>query len=355
MANSSHTLQIDILRWVKEFSIGNKIVTVRFAEAGEMKKIQLFIDSYWKSGHVLSTSDQVFSFQHCDLYRDRLNYVVSEDDEGSFNGILGFIDTLMYSDDDSVGNVIWYTTWKVLDNGPPLLGLKMKDFLNKQFSSRSFGTVGLNSKTKHIYDRLGYKTGVLDHYYILNPNIKDSRVGSSLLPSDVIPSSNMLIRLNSVSQIEELIYDSLYSSDHAYKNAAYFSRRYLEHPILDYSVLALVSRDGGLLNILVGREEMLNESAVFRIVDLWSSFNVSGLGKSLMDLIVGSDYEYVDLMAYMPSKDALLEEGFRKVEGNTIVPNYFHPFVKRNINVYYAVKSDSCGIFRGDCDQDRPS
>ena len=42
---------------------------------------------------------------------------------------------------------------------------------------------------------------------------------------------------------------------------------------------------------------------------------------------------------------------------NTIVPNFFQPFVQKNIKIEFSYKSkyDNFVIFRGDGDQDRPS
>ena len=48
--------------------------------------------------------------------------------------------------------------------------------------------------------------------------------------------------------------------------------------------------------------------------------------------------------------------GFVKKGLSDIVPNYFEPFLKQNINIDYAFKSKSpYVIFKGDSDQDRPN
>ena len=43
---------------------------------------------------------------------------------------------------------------------------------------------------------------------------------------------------------------------------------------------------------------------------------------------------------------------------NLVAPNYFEPFVKKNITLNFAIlkkKNTKFYLFRGDCDQDRPN
>ena len=58
-------------------------------------------------------------------------------------------------------------------------------------------------------------------------------------------------------------------------------------------------------------------------------------------------------------KKILKKAGFKqnKFTKNIIIPNYFEPFVKENINICTAVwpKKTQLLIFKGDGDQDRPS
>ena len=68
--------------------------------------------------------------------------------------------------------------------------------------------------------------------------------------------------------------------------------------------------------------------------------------------------EYIDIYE-VGIEDATLEEaGFieRKEEDSNIIPNYFEPFVQKNIEIYYMSNcKDKFRIFKGDGDQDRPS
>ena len=44
-------------------------------------------------------------------------------------------------------------------------------------------------------------------------------------------------------------------------------------------------------------------------------------------------------------------------DNKEIIPNYYEPFVKKNIELRFAIKSNDSVfsiLFKGDCDQDRP-
>ena len=80
----------------------------------------------------------------------------------------------------------------------------------------------------------------------------------------------------------------------------------------------------------------------------------------LQKLIVKINAEYVDFYEYGIKNSIMLKSGLTKnnFNNNIITPNYFEPFVKRNINLGWAIKSNNTKVthmFKGDCDQDRPS
>ena len=55
------------------------------------------------------------------------------------------------------------------------------------------------------------------------------------------------------------------------------------------------------------------------------------------------------------SKSGLHKNNFND---QIVVPNYFEPFVKQNINLRWAIKTSNSimtPMFKGDCDQDRPN
>ena len=59
------------------------------------------------------------------------------------------------------------------------------------------------------------------------------------------------------------------------------------------------------------------------------------------------------------SKKKIISSGFKikKITKKIIIPNYFKPFVQKNIKLRYAFypSSEKMIFFKGDCDQDRPN
>ena len=65
-------------------------------------------------------------------------------------------------------------------------------------------------------------------------------------------------------------------------------------------------------------------------------------------------------MQYGIKNSYFFDAGFKLLNynQNDIVPNYFEPFVKKNINLLFAYKTPQnkkIRIFKGDGDQDRPN
>ena len=80
----------------------------------------------------------------------------------------------------------------------------------------------------------------------------------------------------------------------------------------------------------------------------------------MQELLISEKSEYIDFYQYGISKNTFRNSGFIDVEKTKIiVPNYFEPFIKKNINLNFAYKSSiknrKIYFFKGDGDQDRPN
>lgn len=80
-----------------------------------------------------------------------------------------------------------------------------------------------------------------------------------------------------------------------------------------------------------------------------------------MNFFINKKIEYIDFYYYGIPNRYLLKTGFKikKNNSNIILPNYFEPFFRGNININYAIKEKSFKhnqfLFKGDCDQERPN
>ena len=75
---------------------------------------------------------------------------------------------------------------------------------------------------------------------------------------------------------------------------------------------------------------------------------------------ISANAEYADFYEYAIDSSIMLQTGLLKnnFDNKIIIPNHFQPFLKKNICLKWSVKSNNSSmtpIFKGDCDQDRPS
>ena len=83
-----------------------------------------------------------------------------------------------------------------------------------------------------------------------------------------------------------------------------------------------------------------------------------GSASGLKSLLIGRGAEYIDVIAHGLDSHFLISSGFKEVDGDVIIPNYFEPFVQSNVLTLYAhepIQKDTIRIFKADGDQDRAS
>ncbi|MEO8075733.1 MAG: hypothetical protein ABI818_05340, partial [Acidobacteriota bacterium] len=152
----------------------------------------------------------------------------------------------------------------------------------------------------------------------------------------------------------------LHVQRHPLKSSAYFYNRYLSHPFYDYLVFE-ARRGGTPVGLVAARVVQHEGSRALRIVDLMlEPADVAGLAGPFLDLIVGADCEYGDLLQTGLDDELLQAGGFSRVtpESGVIVPSYFEPFVQQNTEIIACVRDRAAAPFlicKGDGDQDRPN
>ena len=78
-------------------------------------------------------------------------------------------------------------------------------------------------------------------------------------------------------------------------------------------------------------------------------------------MAIRNNYEYIDFLCYgFNYNNELINAGFSLLDtrnNNTIIPNYFEPFDKKNVPLYTAYNKTSKNFrqCKADGDQDRPN
>ena len=342
----------------------NKLYQIAFLTLDELPSLMKFIHENWRERHILSTSKDLFDWQHKSELHREYDFVIAKGDDGEIVGALGFISSFRFSKIED--GLIWLAIWKVKDSfAASGLGLELRSFLLKNVAPTCIAAVGLNPKTILFYKAFGYKTGVLNHWYLLNPDISKRTIARAIdLPVahttrdgkfSLEPlSGEFLRRTMQVISVDGFL---------PLKNADYILNRYEDHPIYEYRVYGLMDNRAKFSNIIVTRVATAEgRGRVLRIVDvIGDPKGLVGIADPLMKLLRESGAEYADLMCSFEGDQILSAEGFVLVDfssDSTIIPNYFEPFEFKNVPVYYAFKNagsrEYC-LFRGDADQDRPN
>lgn len=326
---------------------------ISFCTNDDFEKLQNFIHEKWKHNHVLAIDKTLFDFQH--KSKDRLNFVISKNENNEITGILGFIPISKFDEELKKSNDLWLAIWKVDENkAEPGTGFSLLKWLEKQIKPQSIASIGINNEVKRIYNVLGYKTGILNQYFIANPTLNEFKISSF---KEKYPKLNSIISKSFLKEISIEDIDKISFNYKPLKSQEYIKNRYINHPTYKYFLLGAYNNDQ-LIAFFVIRKIYTNESSCLRIVDIQGDLSqLDSLYESIVLLLKESKSEYIDCLNFGLSKELFFKMGFSLRNNEDIIPNYFEPFEKNNIDVFFVYKSKFSDyiIFKGDSDQDRPN
>lgn len=340
-------------------------VDIHLCAAEEIDLVSRFLDRYWARDHVLSRDRALIGWQHG---RDdgRYNFLVARAAGGDeLLGVLGFIPTGRYDATLVHDETVWLALWKVHPTAAPTgLGLALLRALTTMFSSATVGVVGIGPKEHAaMYRALGFQVGELTQYYMLNGATEDFRL-ASVIRDHAAPILSGQCELSELSQSDladasnDLRGDANREAT-PLKTHEYFRSRYFGHPTYTYTVYRVEASTGA--GILATRIARHGDATALRIVDFLGPEALIGqLGGAAQSLLRSTGAEYADFWNAGISAAWFERAGFRALrpDEESIVPNYFEPFVQRNARIAYAIRPRSqrrLAIFRADGDQDRPN
>jgi len=310
----------------------------------DTEKLFSFLKENWNNNHIYIKDQKYFGYE----FSDNSNFVLAKND----NKIVA---TLGYFDYDNKGD-IWTVIWK--NSGKMDDGLKCLQFLLNA-SYKSVSSCGINKKTIPIYEFLGINTGRLKHFYILNQELEEyniAKISEKNIKKIETKDVEDLIEVESIDELLKLINYQELKKYNFYKSPEYFNKRYFKHPYYKYHIL-LKSKNAN--SILVYRIIKVNGGSCIRIMDfLGDEKEFNELTNYLVAKMLKEKHEYIDIYEVGIEDEILEDSGFieRIEEDSNIIPNYFEPFVQKNIEIYYMSNCNSkFRIFKGDGDQDRPS
>ncbi|MDR1965621.1 MAG: hypothetical protein LBQ36_02820 [Synergistaceae bacterium] len=330
----------------------------RLAGRSDIGEIMSFIGSEWKSDHILAIDRDFFCYQH--QVGERVNFLVAINKEtGRIDGLEGFI---QYSEELlDVAAVMWSVGRSVKT---PFLGVRIVSELKSQTKCRSYCGVGANPKTaKPLHEKLlKHHVGVMEHYYRLSDAVNSFKIAEinerTAPPAGLAPATHKLRKLDSFERAECGFDFGRHRGRMPFKDGWYVKRRYFEHPVYRYLVWGVEDPSGDAVSLLVAREAELGAARALRLVDYIGDVGSFGaIGADIGQLIKDGGYEYADIYCAGMDGELLKKAGFahKGPEDKNIIPNYFDPYVRQNIEIHYASTHEGSIFFKGDGDQDRPN
>lgn len=329
------------------------MLNIRRAVYEDIPNIMQFMDEHWKPGNILAKNQEFFEWQFVD--GDKLNMFIGIDDtSGKIYGMIGAIVYNRNQNPDISG-----CTWQVIKSGNPILGIELSEYMEKQLQPRYLCSLGLTEKAAKINRLLGCAITSMNHYYRLadREDYQIAKVENKVIPA-VEDTGYRLQQIFSVEDMKQIIPEEKLMSFLLSKDYAYIEKRYFKHPIYQYDKWKIIDKEGRSSSVMVTRDETVQDRKICKIIDYYGNFeDLSMITMALDEVMMERDYEYVDIYSYGVPTTLYEQGGFSCCDDNceNIIPNYFHPFVKRNITLKMIDPMiPGITMFRGDADQDRP-
>lgn len=330
---------------------------IRLAAKEDIAQIMTFIDTYWKKGHILAVNRSFFEYEFLEP-NGSVNFILAIDrQQDTLEGILGY---LKASHDEECMD-IWGSIWKVKEGNIPLLGLELSIRLEEMVRYKL--GIGANPKTTISIMKIlpNRKAGKMKHFYRLCKK-QDFHIAcieylpkSAAVNGSAAELSVEIQEINDFKAFDENYTELLNKDSIPYKDKNYIRRRFFEHPIYEYKVYG-ISTEGRSKAIIVFREETVDDRKALRIVDYVGEQSCFGCLGSFFDSMK-EQYEYIDFYCMGFEERYIYEAGFtlRKDDDANIIPNYFHPFEQRNVDIWVHYPVDGVLFCKADGDQDRPN
>ena len=114
---------------------------ITFAATRDTGDIMDFIDREWRKGHILAQDRAFFTWMYAPAGDGRVNFVISRNENGEIDGLLGFIPY------DREGKQISLALWKALKSAGGMVGMGMLAFLEKELQPQVIATRWVNPGT----------------------------------------------------------------------------------------------------------------------------------------------------------------------------------------------------------------
>ncbi|MFG5086320.1 hypothetical protein O8I31_00640 [Campylobacter lari] len=327
---------------------------IRICKEEEYDKLILFIKNYWNENHIFVKSKKLLDFQYLDKKNAVYNFIVAYNTKTQkFDAIRGFIPLKQYDVNLDNGDC-WGAIWKKIPGTMSGLGVLLDKFLITHYKVKTLAAINITQVNEYVQERLERKICELKHFYIKNLELNDFNIAVfSSLKQGVIKKNKSEYQLKQIDQNMLMEFDN-FKNQRPIKSIDYIINRFLKHPVYNYELYGFYDNDY-CKSVFVCRVLEANNSRCIRIVDWYGDF-IKNTYFLFQDLLIKKKSEYIDLLCYMSDYNDIINMGFNLKAQDDIIPEYFEPFVQKNISIKaYYTGCDNYVMFKADGDQDRPS
>ena len=348
---------------MKNIFFFDKKYIFRLAKFSEVKKIMSFLLNNWDNKHILANNKEYFSYQFKN--QKKLNIVICINRKNNqIHALHSFIEYSKKKIKKNIcGSIVCVDKKQFI---PPFLGMEIFKRMLSITKPKTYFGIGTNPKTliPLIKKYLGHHTGTMDHYYILNQNIKKNNFRIAKInelkfsKNDIKKDKNLKITEIFESKKVKLFIDlSFQFKNLPYKDFRYIKKRYFDHPFFNYRFFCLDKKDKQKKGILICRVVKRNSKSALRIIDFIGNIEILySINQLCQNILLKENHEYVDLMCVGIKANHLKKSGFihKSKNDKNIIPDYFQPFIKKNVLIWYEKNQKNLILFKGDADQDTP-
>ena len=327
----------------------------------KIKQLQYFLQKHWRKNHIFVRNKDFLIWQHKKGFF--LTYVIAKLCN-KIVGVQGYIPQSHYDSKLPKGE-IFLTISRSLEKIAPVIGLRIFRFIQKNLSEKFIGTLGgWTARVANYNKYLGFTTGFMDHYLVTSPYLEKYKIINfkKKLITPINKYNNCEFHEINEKFLRKKKFHNLFRHQYPKKSNIFIINRYLKHPIYKYNVF-LLKKYSKPLAIMVVRKIKIAKANVLRIVDFIGKQNeFSKIGNLIIYLFKKHKSEFIDIYSYGINVKYMEKVGFidRRKINNLIVPDYYEPFIRKNVNLMYGYmckykKKNNIRILKGDGDRDRPN
>ena len=335
-------------------------LNLKILKLNDLNKLRSFISKNWKKNHILSKNKKFLIWQH---YSNNNLNTAAATIKNKIIGLQMFIPQNHY-DAALSKKEISLTIFRCIKSTIPGLSVKIFKFNMSKIKPRFVGTTGFSHDMINFHKWQGFKIGLMKHHVAISPFKKKfliSKIPKNIKKIKLINQTNIykLIKLNNKNK-KFFKNSKIYKNQIPRKSLNFIYKRYVNHVSYKYLIYGL-SYKKEIISICVLRIIKKRNNSVIKIVDyIGKDQFLKRYNNLFVDLLKINSAEYIDFYSYGIKEKFILDAGLinrRKFKG-LVIPEYFEPFVKKNINLMYGYinKTNSkVKIFKGDGDRDRPN